>query len=133
MPMIFVTLPVRDLSTAKAFYEALGYRVNEHASDETTAAVVVDDTIVVKLLTREAFSELAAGAVGDPAEATNAISCLTVPERADVDDVVRTALAAGGKPWLPARDDTTSYTGSFTDPDGNVWQAMWMDQLHVIN
>jgi predicted lactoylglutathione lyase len=39
----------------------------------------------------------------------------------------------GGKPWLPARDDGTAYTGSFTDPDGHVWQLMWMDQLHVVN
>ena len=33
--MIFVTLPVRDLPASRAFYEALGFRVNEHSSDET--------------------------------------------------------------------------------------------------
>jgi predicted lactoylglutathione lyase len=131
--MIFVTLPVRDLSASRAFYEALGYRINEHSSDGTTAAVVVDDTIVVKLLTREAFAELAAGEVGDPALATTVVHCLTAADRADVDAVVATAVASGGRPWLPARDDETSYTGSFADPDGHVWQVMWMDQLHVVN
>jgi predicted lactoylglutathione lyase len=131
--MIFVTLPVRDLPTSRAFYEALGFRVNEHSSDERTAAVVVDDTIVVKLMTRDAFGELTAGEVGDPAAATTVVNCLTVSDRALVDEVVATALASGGKPWLPARDDETTYTGSFTDPDGHVWQLLWMDQLHVVN
>jgi predicted lactoylglutathione lyase len=133
MPMIFVTLPVRDLPVARAFYEALDFRVNEYSSDETTAAVVVDDTIVVRLVTREAFAELVAGEVGDPARVTSVVNCLTVSDRALVDQLVATALASGGKPGLPARDEETSYTGSFTDPDGHVWQLMWMDQLHVVN
>ena len=131
--MIFVTLPVQDLPRARAFYEALDFRVNEHSSDERTAAVVVDDTIVGKLMTREAFADVVAGEVGDPARATTVVNCLTVSDRALVDEVVATALASGGRPWLPARDDETTYTGSFTDPDGHVWQLMWMDQLHVVN
>ena len=133
MPMIFVTLPVRDLPTSRSFYEALGFRVNEHSSDERTAALVVDDTIVVKLMTRNAFAELAAGEVGDPAAATSVVNCLTVTDRTVVDELVARALASGGKPWLPARDEESSYTGSFTDQDGHVWQLMWMDQLHVVN
>ena len=131
--MIFVTLPVRDLPTSRAFYEALGFRVNEHSSDETTAALVVDDTIVVKLVTREAFADLAAGEIGNPATSTTVVNCLTVTARAAVDELVDRALASGGKPWLPARNEETTYTGSFTDPDGHVWQLMWMDQLHVVN
>ena len=34
---------------------------------------------------------------------------------------------------LPPREDASSYTGSFTDPDGHVWEVVWMDQLHVVN
>ena len=133
MPMIFLTLPVQDLPSARAFYEALGFRINEHSSDERTAAAVVADDIVVKLVIREAFAELTTGEVGDPARATTTITCLTVEDRPRVDDLVATALASGGRPWQPAREDSTSYTGSFTDPDGHVWQIMWMDQLHVVN
>ncbi len=131
--MIFVTLPVRDLPTSRAFYEALGFRVNEHSSDERTAALVVDDTIVVKLMTRDAFAELATGEVGDPAASTTVVNCLTVTARAVVDELVARALASGGKPSLTAREEKTTYTGSFADPDGHVWQLMWMDQLHVVN
>ena len=126
--MLFVTLPVQDLPTSRAFYEALGFSINEHSSDEHTAAVVVDDNIVVKLLTRDSFPV----EVGDPSAGPTVVNCLTVEDRPQVDDLVGKALASGGS-GRPAEDDETTYTGSFADPDGHVWQIRWMDQLHVVN
>jgi predicted lactoylglutathione lyase len=126
--MIFVTLPVRDVAASRAFYEGLGYRINEHSSDGHTAAVVVDDNIVVTLLTRDSFPV----PVGDPAAGPTAVHRLTVGDRPDVDDLVGKALSSGGTE-LPAQDDGTTYTRSFADPDGHVWQIAWMDQLHVVN
>jgi hypothetical protein len=41
------------------------------------------------------------------------------------------ALASGGKPWQPAQDHGFMYGTSFTDPDGNVWEAIWMDRAAV--
>ena len=43
-----------DLSTARTVYEALGFRINEHSSDDRTASVVVDENIVVTLQTTSA-------------------------------------------------------------------------------
>jgi predicted lactoylglutathione lyase len=130
--MIFLSLPVSDLGHARAFYEALGFRINEHSSDDRTASVVVDENIVVTLQTRDRFAELVGGEAGDPARPTT-VPCLTVEDRADVDDLVATAVGAGGRPWLPAQEDSARYTGSFADPDGNVWQVLWLDQVHVVN
>ena len=130
--MIFLSLPVTDPGTARAFYEALGFRINEHSSDERTASVVVDENIVVTLHTRDRFAELAGVDGGDPSRPTS-VPCLTVGDRAEVDDLVARAVAAGGREWRPAREEDTRYTGSFTDPDGNMWQVLWLDQLHVVN
>jgi predicted lactoylglutathione lyase len=130
--MIFLSLPVQDLPAARAFYEGLGFRINEYSSDEATASVVVDENIVVTLQTRERFADLAGGNAGEPSRPT-AVPCLTVEERAEVDDLVSKAVAAGGREWLPAREEEARYTGSFTDPDGNPWEVMWMDQQHVVN
>jgi uncharacterized protein len=130
--MIFLSLPVTDLAAARAFYEGLGFRINEYSSDDRTASVVVDENIVVTLQTREKFAELAGGGAGDPARPT-AVPCLTVENRTEVDDLVARARAAGGTEWQPAREEESRYTGSFTDPDGNVWQVLWLDQLHVVN
>lgn len=130
--MIFLSLAVQDLAAARAFYEGLGFRINEYSSDERTASVVVDENIVVTLQTRDRFAELAGGDAGDPSRPT-AVPCLTVQDRAEVDDLVSKAIAAGGREWLPAREEESRCTGSFTDPDGNVWQVLWLDQLHVVN
>jgi uncharacterized protein len=130
--MIFVSLPVQDLSRARAFYEALGFRINEHSSDDRTASVVVDENIVVTLQTRDRFAEVAGAEAGDPSRPT-AIPCLTVEDRSEVDDLVAKALDVGGSSWAPTEEDDARYSGSFTDPDGNVWQVLWLDQLHVVN
>ncbi|WP_233495634.1 VOC family protein [Geodermatophilus sp. TF02-6] len=131
--MIFVNLPVADPDAAGEFYAALGFSLNPHFSDDRTAAVVVGDDIAVMLHARDRFADLVVGEAGDPAQTTTVVHGLTVDSRAEVDRLVARALEAGGKPWLPARDEESRYTGSFTDPDGNVWEAVWMDQLHVVN
>jgi uncharacterized protein len=131
--MIFVTLPVRDLAAARAFYEALGLRIEENSSDEHSAAVVVDATITVRLMTREAFAGLVPGQVGDPAAGTTVVNVLAVDSRADVDDLVSRAASAGGRSSRPVSEDEASYTGSFTDPDGHVWEVTAMEPVHVID
>ena len=131
--MIFVTLPVRDLSAARAFYEALGLRIEENFSDEHSAAVVVDATITVRLMTREAFAGLVPGQVGNPAAGTTVVNVLAVDSRAEVDDLVSRAASAGGTSSPPVTEDEASYTGSFTDPDGHVWHVTAMEPVHVID
>ena len=133
MRMLFVNLPVRDLATAKAFYEALGFRPQDRSSDDGTAALVVDENIALLLHTRERFADLVAGEVGDPSHTTTVVNRPTVGSRGEVDDLVAKALAAGGSQGRPARDGESNYTGSFTDPDGNAWEITWLDQVHVVN
>ena len=131
--MMFLTLPVRDLPAARAFYEGLGFSINEHSSDETTAAVVLDDDLALMLRTRERFAEQVAGEVGDPAAGTTVVHALTVGSPAEVEDLVARALAAGGRSWLPIRADEAGYTGSFADLDGHAWELVCMDPVHVID
>ncbi|MDC0663555.1 VOC family protein [Marinobacter sp. SS21] len=50
--MIFVNLPVTDLPTAMAFYQALGFENNPQFTDETAACMVWSESIHVMLLTR---------------------------------------------------------------------------------
>ena len=131
--MIFLNLPVRDLSAARAFYEALGFGVNEHSSDGQQVAVVVDDDIVVTLVTRDRFAERVGGEVGDPARATTVITSLTATDRDEVDAMIARALDAGGASAAPARKEGAAYAGSFADPDGHVWEIMAMEPVHVID
>jgi uncharacterized protein len=131
--MIFVNLPVADLDRAKAFYGGLGFPFNEQFSDERTASVVISDAIVVMLLARDRFADFVsgAGAVGDPSQATTQLNALSADSREEADELLSRALAHGGKPWQPAQDHGFMYGTSFTDPDGNVWEAIWMDPAAI--
>jgi predicted lactoylglutathione lyase len=55
------------------------------------------------------------------------LNCLSVGSREEADDLLSRALSGGGKSWLPAQDHGVMYGTSVTDPDGNVWETMWMD------
>lgn len=127
MRYIFVNLPVTDLDRAKAFYAGLGFTFNEQFSDERAASVVVEENIVVMLLTRDRFADFVPGTVGDPAQATSVLNGLSAASREEADDLLARALAHGGKPWQPAQDHGFMYGVSFRDPDGHVWEVVWMD------
>lgn len=62
-----------------------------------------------------------------PESGTEVVTCLSADSRAEVDDMLARALAAGGKPWKPAMDYGFMYGVSFQDPDGHVWEVMHMD------
>src|SRR3712207_5429166 len=79
--MIFVNLPVVDRDRAAAFYTAVGFRLNEQFSDETCASFWIEENIAVMLLTRARFADFATGEVGDPAQATTVLNCLSAGSR----------------------------------------------------
>ncbi len=131
--MIFLNLPVRDLPRSRAFYEALGLTPNEPFSDDDTAALVLDESIVVRLRTRDGFSRLVGRTSDDVAGVTPVLPTLSVGTRAGVDDLVTRACDAGGEAWQPVRDGEAGYSRGFTDPDGHAWEIEWLEQLHVVN
>jgi predicted lactoylglutathione lyase len=131
--MLFLNLPVTDVAAGRAFYTALGFPVNEQFSDETSASVAVSDAIHLQLLSRDKMAGFVpeGTAIGDPRQATAALYALSCDSREEVDRLVERAIGAGGTPWMPAQDHGFMYGSSFADPDGHVWEVMWMDPAHV--
>jgi predicted lactoylglutathione lyase len=125
--MIFVNLPVADLTASKRFYTGLGFRINEQFSDEQTACMVVSETIYVMLLVNERFTDFINGEISDAHRSSEVLLCLTAESRAEVDQLVGSALAHGGKPWQPVLEQGPMYGHSFADPDGHVWEVIHMD------
>jgi predicted lactoylglutathione lyase len=64
--------------------------------------------------------------VCDARKGTEAIVCLTCESRERVDEMVGKAVAAGGSTWNDAQDYGFMYTHGFQDPDGHVWELIWM-------
>ena len=120
---IFLTLPVADLSRSKAFFQALGYSLNPHFSDDTAACVIISETISVMLGTHAKFREFTPKAICDTNQAVEVLINLTCESRQEVDDLVAKALAAGGTTYDKAEDLGFMYTHSFVDPDGHPWEV----------
>jgi predicted lactoylglutathione lyase len=128
MRMIFLNLPVKDLTESKTFFTALGLEFNPVFSDDTCACMVVDQNIFVMLLVEARFRDFINGEISDATKSTEAITCLSADSRQQVDDLVAKAISAGGKPWQAAIDEGPLYGGSFQDLDGHVWELMHMEQ-----
>jgi predicted lactoylglutathione lyase len=126
MRMIFVNLPVADLPASRAFFTALGFTFNADFSDRSCACMVVDRNIFVMLLAAGRFADFVTGDIADANTVTEVITCLSAESRAQVDDTVALAVAAGGKPWQPVIEDGPMYGGSFQDLDGHVWELVHM-------
>jgi predicted lactoylglutathione lyase len=129
--LIFVNIPVTDIPRSRAFYEGIGFTINEQFSDATTACVVVSDTIYVMLLNHERFQGFATKPLADPATATAVLIALTEDSREAVDRITAAALAHGGTEPKPAQDLGFMYGRTFHDPDGNVLESVWMDPAAV--
>ena len=130
--MIFVNLPVRDLKATMAFFTALGFTYNLKFTDEKAACMVVSEQASVMLLANPFFKTFTKKEICDTSTHNEALFALSCISRAEVDEMVAKALAAGGKPAMPAQDHGFMYAWSFYDLDNHHWEVMWMDPAAVI-
>mgnify|MGYP002780940378 CR=1 FL=1 len=129
--MIFINLPVTDLARSVAFYEAVGATRNPQFSDDTAACMVVSDTIFVMLLTHEKFKTFSSRPIADRST-VEALLCLSCESKDAVLAQLDAAVKAGGVPDpTPEQDHGFMYGRSYEDPDGHIWEIMWMDSAAV--
>jgi uncharacterized protein len=126
--MIFVNLPVNRVEESRAFFGKLGFDFNPQFSDEHVACMVVDDNIFVMLLEESRFKDFVNGDIADAHKTTEVLTCLSAGSREEIDQTVRTAIEAGGKPWKEPMDEGPMYGSSFQDLDGHVWELIYMEQ-----
>lgn len=125
---IYVILPVADLAASMRFYESLGCTRNPQFSDEKAASMVWSDAITFQLMTRAYFSTFTTRLVADAHQNCQVLIVLTRDSRAEVDAMVKAAASAGGKADVrKVMDEGWMYNRAFTDPDGHVFEAVWMD------
>ena len=126
--MIFVNLPVTDLERATAFYEAIGAEKNEQFCDGTASCMVFSETIHAMLLTHDKFRQFTPKKIADAKESSEVLIALSADSREGVDEMVGRAGAAGGRvDPCPKQDYGFMYGRSFEDPDGHIWEVVWMD------
>jgi uncharacterized protein len=124
---IFVNLPVTDLKASTAFYSVLGFKNNPQFSDDTAACMAWSEAINVMLLTHAKWRTFTSRPI-PPATSSEVMLALSCDSRAAVDAMNKAAAAHGGTADInPAQDLGFMYNRSLADPDGHIWEAMWMD------
>ena len=125
--MIFVNLPVTDLQASMAFYTALGFENNPQFTDDTAACMVWSESIHVMLLTHDKWRTFTDRPI-PPSSSSEVMLALSFDSRDAVDAVNQAAADNGGTADInPVQDLGFMYNRNLADPDGHVWEMMWMD------
>lgn len=125
--MIFVNLPVADLTVAMNFYSALGFENNPQFTDDTAACMVWSEAIHVMLLTHDKWRTFTDRPI-PPSSSSEVMLALSFDSRDAVDAVNTAAADNGGTADInPPQDLGFMYNRNLADPDGHVWEMMWMD------
>lgn len=125
--MIFVNLPVADLDASMNFYKAIGFENNPQFTDDTAACMVCSEAINVMLLTHAKWRTFTDRPI-PPAGSSEVMLALSCDSREAVDAMNEAAAENGGTADInPVQDLGFMYNRNLADPDGHVWEAMWMD------
>lgn len=115
-----VTLGVADVSRARAFYEALGWRPSTSPSDDVVFFQA--GGMVLGLWGRDQLAE--DSGVNDSSGWGGVTLAHNVRSREEVDEVISEAKQAGARiPREPAETFWGGYSGLFVDPDGHPWEV----------
>jgi len=126
---IFVNLPVQDLKRSMAFFQRLGFGFNPQFTNEQGACMVIGDNIHAMLLEREFFKTFTRKQIADTRSHTETLICISCDSKAEVDNLVKTALAGGGTAPRPAQDHGFMYYHGFEDLDGHTWELAYMSGM----
>ena len=101
---VFINLPVADLPRSLAFFKALGFSHNPQFTDDTAACIVISEHIHVMVLTHSKFLQFTSKSICDTSKSIEVINCLSCDSRAEVEDLVAKAVAAGGSIFAGPKD-----------------------------
>lgn len=124
---IFVNLAVRNLGATVEFFTRLGFTFDPRFTDERATCMIVSDEAFVMLLAEDRFRDFTKKALCDTTTHTEAILAISADSREEVDELAELALTAGGEPANEPMDHGFMYGRSFQDPDGHLWEVIWMD------
>lgn len=129
----YVNLPVTDLAATRAFWEQVGVRISENYSDDNALSLSFSEHVVVMLLTHDFYAQFLDGRpIADTRAQNGAIVCLDAASKEDVDAFVDAAVTAGARELPPAQaaadmvEAGLMYGRTFSDPDGHLWEILWM-------
>jgi len=125
---IFVNLPVKDLKKSIDFFTKLGFTFNQQFTDDKATCMIIGDNIFAMRMVEERCRDFTKKQICDAKKNTEVLLALDAKTRAEVDELVEKAVAAGGSIYAEPADHRWMYQHSFGDADGHQWELLYMDE-----
>jgi predicted lactoylglutathione lyase len=125
---IFINLAVKDLKKSIDFFTKLGLSFNPQFTDEQATCMIVGDNIFAMLVIEQRFKDFTKKEICNAHKNTEVLIAIDADSREKVDEMVKTAVDAGGSIYMEPQDHGWMYGHSFADLDGHQWEIMYMDE-----
>ncbi|CEK11256.1 VOC family protein [Legionella hackeliae] len=129
---MFVNLPVNDLHKTIEFFTKLGFSFNPQFTDENATCMIVGKNNFVMLLVESFFKNfIPHHEINDAMRTKEVLVALLLESRAQVDEMMEKAIAAGGKEYRPTQDYRWMYGRAFQDINGHIWEPFFMNMADM--
>ena len=125
---IFLNLAVKDLKRSIDIFTTLGFSFNPQFTDEHATCMIIGENIFVMLVTEQRFKDFTKKEICNAHKNTEVLIAIDADSREKVDEMVKTAVDAGGSIYMEPQDHGWMYGHSFADLDGHQWEIMYMDE-----
>ncbi len=126
---LWLNLPVKDLATSIAFYQALGFERNMGPgnTDSSACFMVGEKRVVLMLFLNPVFSRFSGVAISDTNIGAEVLISIGASSAAQVDDFAKRALTGGGRVFSEPGAAGGGMVGcGLCDPDGHRWNVLFM-------
>ncbi|MFV8324250.1 VOC family protein [Flavobacterium sp. LB3P21] len=128
---IFINLAVKNLKKSIDFFTKLGFSFNPQFTDEQATCMIVGDNIFAMLVIEQRFKDFTKKEICNAHKNTEVLIAIDADSREKVDEMVKTAVDAGGSIYMEPQDHGWMYGHSFADLDGHQWEIMYMDESAI--
>ena len=123
---VYINLPVKNVAATRAFFEGLGFAINEQFSGPTAVSVILGPTSAAMLLDEAFFKTFTPRPVSFGHGSTEVLIALQLESREAIDGLMEKALAQGATEPRPVQDLGFMYSRALSDLDGHIWEPFVM-------
>lgn len=109
------------------FFGEMGFDFDERMTDNNATCMIIGQNMYAMLLVEDFFKSFTHKDIADTSKSAEAIIALSASSREEVDEWVEKAMSAGGSSANEPMDNKFMYSWSFHDPDGHLWEVMYME------
>ena len=128
---IFINLAIKDLKKSIDFFTQLGFSFNPQFTDQNATCLILGENIFAMLVTEQRFKDFTKKEICNAHKNTEVLIAIDADSREKVDEMVKTAVDAGGSIYMEPQDHGWMYGHSFADLDGHQWEIMYLDESAI--